>query len=254
MKLFLFGGLVWAAAIVVKIVMELTLFIPLNSLLSSIYTPFGLVFIWGLILGLRTGYLECGFTYLGAKKKLKAASFDEATAFGIGFGGAEAVVLGFGSFMSVMVFIAFPEVLEAMPEAQRSTILKSFQDPVVIPAPILERFFILMVHLLSALMIIYAIRARRAEYFVLSFMYKSSIDGLLPWMWRSFDLTKPSDLYAVEAIVALFGIVGTLGSLWMIKKFKALPEVRPRLKLSHSLIIIVVVTIFLFGLSGLFLS
>ena len=83
-KYFIFGGLVWVAAIAPKIAMDYTLTPMLNVWAATTYGLVGLVIILGAYVGLRTGTFECGFTYLAfSKSGLKKMSVDEATAFGI---------------------------------------------------------------------------------------------------------------------------------------------------------------------------
>ena len=61
---FLFGGIVWALAIAAKVVMDLTVSNTIFQWLAGRYTLIGVTMVWGLIVGLRTGYFECGFTYI----------------------------------------------------------------------------------------------------------------------------------------------------------------------------------------------
>lgn len=248
-RLFLFGGLVWTSAMVVKAIMDLMLSEPLYTWLSTLYPLSGLIVVWGLVVGLRTGFLECGFTYIFADKKLKGVNFADAVAFGIGFGATEAIILGFRSLMSVLTFVLNPGVLELLPPDQRAMIIQSFSNLAIIPAPILERFFTLLLHLFSSLLIIYAVQAKRAEYFIASFAYKSGIDGLVPWMRSSFDLTNAWDVYSLEGIIVGFGIIGLLGSLWIAGRFRRLTEEKPGLTFSLAAIIIVLATIILFAIT-----
>ena len=86
LKYFLFGALTWAVAIAVKVLMDLT---PLNDFLMRKFTISTFIIILGIYVGLRTGILENGFTYIASKKiEMK---FREAIGFGIGFGGSEAI-------------------------------------------------------------------------------------------------------------------------------------------------------------------
>ena len=212
---FLFGGIVWALAIGAKVVMDFTISGPILGWLAERHDMATVAIIWGLVVGLRTGYLECGLTYLACvKSRLKEARFPDAVAFGIGFGAAEAIVIGFSSFLNVLTLIMVPELMALLPPqvAQQFSM-----GPAIIPAPIIERSFTLLAHVFSALLIIYAVMARRAEYFLASFIYKSSLDGMIPWL--SQNVGTLAGIYTIELVVALYGVLGLLGSATLKKRF-----------------------------------
>lgn len=108
-KCFLLGGLVWAAAIAPKIAMDYTITPMLNVWAATTFGLVGLVIILGAYVGLRTGTFECGFTYLAfSKSGLKKMSVDEATAFGIGFGAFEAILIAVPSLIQIVPFALNP--------------------------------------------------------------------------------------------------------------------------------------------------
>ena len=85
LNIFLLGGALWALSILVKLVMDLTITPSIYQGLGSFSTEI-VALLMGLYIGLRTGILENGFTYLGVtkSKRLRRANFDEAIAFGVG--------------------------------------------------------------------------------------------------------------------------------------------------------------------------
>ena len=214
---FLFGGMVWASAIAAKVAMDLTVSNTILRWLAERYGAAGLAIIWGLVVGLRTGYLECGFTYFACiKSKLGKVDFPGAVAFGIGFGAAEAIVIGFFSFLNVLALIMVPGLIGLLPPqvAQQLSL-----GPAIIPAPIIERSFTLLAHVFSAVLIIYAVRTRRAEYFLASFFYKSSIDGLIPWLNQNLGTATLVGIYSIELIVVLYGTLGLFGTTFLKRRF-----------------------------------
>ena len=103
LKYFIFGAAVWFVAILIKLLMDITLTPLLTSYLQS-YGTLVIAVSLGFYVGLRTGLFESGFTYIaGVKTKLKHVTFDEAVAFGLGFGGIEAILLGLQSFLNILV-------------------------------------------------------------------------------------------------------------------------------------------------------
>jgi uncharacterized membrane protein YhfC len=247
-KLFLVGGVTWVAAIMVKIAMDLTVSFYIDLLLMSLYSTLGLILVWGLILGLRSGFLECGFTYITASR-LGEMKFSEAVAFGIGFGATEAIVIGFDGLINVMTFILDPTFLAALQPAEQAAVLQGFSNLAIIPAPIVERLFTLPVHIFSCLLLIYAIQARKSEYFIASFFYKSLLDVFVPWIRFSFNLADLQNLYLLDGLVMLFGSVGLIGSMLLAGKFHKIAEARPGMKSRSAFVLIILVVMGLFAFS-----
>lgn len=218
---FLFGGVIWALAIAAKVAMDLAVSNAIVHWLIDRYTLAGLAIIWGLIVGLRTGYLECGFTYIACiKSKLKKADFVSAVAFGIGFGAAEAMVLGFTSLINILVFVVSPESVNLAPPQQRELLIQQFSMGLaIIPAPIIERLFTLLAHIFSAILIIYAVQVNKAGYLLASFVYKSLLDGMIPWLNQNIGIGSLQGIYTIELMVVIYGLGGLIGTLIMGKRF-----------------------------------
>ena len=88
LKYFLLGGLIWGISIALKLAMDYTVTPRLSRWAKNAYGITGMLIILGVYVGLRTGLFECGFTFLAfSKTKLRKANLEEATAFGVGFGG-----------------------------------------------------------------------------------------------------------------------------------------------------------------------
>ena len=90
-RYFFWGAAAWAAAIAVKLTLDLTFTPVMVGWLTGTYAGLGIAIISGAYVGLRTGLFESGFTYIAAaRKKMKNMSFEQAAAFGLGFGCSEA--------------------------------------------------------------------------------------------------------------------------------------------------------------------
>ncbi len=211
------GAGVWALAIFVKLVLDLTLTPLLAGWLSGIYTSLGIAILLGAYVGLRTGFFESGFTYLFAiKQKLSKFDFQQAVAFGLGFGGAEAFVLGMISFLNVAVLLAFPQIIDLLPPGQRAAVLAQLTLPSILAlAPVIERAFVIMLHVFCAALVIQAVKTRRVEYFLLSFIFKTGADGMLPMLTLTFDRTTVAGVYYIESFIAVLGVISLAGLFWL---------------------------------------
>ena len=85
-------------------------------------------------------------------------------------------------------------------------------------APISERFFTVLVHVLANVLIFYAVAQRKPRWFWLAFIYKTGIDAVAAFaqVWGLETLAK---IWIIEAVVALWGIVGWLGIRWVQQRY-----------------------------------
>ena len=174
---FFLGGAIWMAAIGAKLLMDVTVKPLLFNWLSGIYTIFGIAVISGAYVGLRTGFLESGLTYFAAlKSRILKYDYQQAVAFGLGFGCLEAFLLGLSSFLSISLLLVFPSMIDIMPPPQRAAVLEQLTLPTLFAlAPILERAFVIAIHVFCSVLAIHGAKALRAEYFILSFLIKTEI-------------------------------------------------------------------------------
>jgi len=215
LRFFLFGGLVWAASVAPKFVMDLTVTPVLSSYMRPHLGLMGYLIFIGVFVGVRTGLFECGAAYLTFKRtNLREASLDGATAFGVGFGAFEAIVLGLPSIVQIGMFLLNPGLLDALPPAQRAYVIEQLSAPTwIVLAPVIERLFTLFAHILAAVLVYSAVRWARPRLLLYAFLYKSALDAPVPYF--QWLLGSSSDLrlvYVVEVWVMLLGAVGFLGT------------------------------------------
>lgn len=246
---FWYGAGIWAAAISIKLLMDFSITPLLVRWLGGIYTGIGIAILMGAYVGLRTGFFESGFTYLFAiKKKLKNYDFQQAVAFGLGFGGSEAFLLGIISFINVAVLIAFPPIIDLLPAADRAALLTQLTQPsILILAPIIERAFTIMLHVFCTVLVIQAVKTRRMEYFMISFVYKALADGMLPLLTMTFDRGTIAGVYSIEAFVVALGIISAAGLLWIRGRFGK--KHKKRTGKRASLVMVIIVTLAIISLS-----
>ena len=214
---FFLGAGFWGIAIAFKVLMDVTVTPMLAGWLSGIYTAAGIAIIIGAYAGLRTGFLESGLTYLLAfRTELKKMDYQQAVAFGLGFGCAEAFILGISSFLNVSVILAFPQMIDLLPPDQRAALLQQLSMPTIVAfAPIIERVFTILAHVFCSVLVIQAVRTGRFGFFMLSFLFKTGLDGMLPMLTLTFDRATAEGIYSIEAFVAVLGLASLGGMFWL---------------------------------------
>jgi uncharacterized membrane protein YhfC len=205
------GALAWVVTVVLKFVWA----VPINPLVyDGLYNALPEVIaalLFYLYAGALTGVFEVGIVWLVMRyTRLGRVSWKRALAFGIGFGAVEALLLGLSSLGTVLTALVVPGVfpLEALEQVSRlNNVLYGL-------APISERFFIVLVHILSNVLIFYAIAQRKPKWFWLALIYKTGIDAVATFaqFWGLETLAK---IWIIEAVVALWGLVGWLGVRWV---------------------------------------
>jgi uncharacterized membrane protein YhfC len=210
---FLWGGLSWFVAIVLKSIaaMPLPQIIPRLREAAPAYLSEPLL---GLFVGLLTGVFECGvaLTFVYWLRRLRAASWHEALSYSIGFGALETVLLGFYSFILITLVITIPnrlplELLKLI-DLENASIL-------VIPVPIIERAIVMLLHTFSTLLIVFAVQKNEWLWFWISFLYKMAMDTIAGYFQITYGVQNLSvaTAWVVELILLPFGLIGLQGLL-----------------------------------------
>lgn len=210
LKYFLFGGIFWAAAIAVKLAMDLTVTTPLYLSWLGWGEPAALIAL-GAYVGLRTGVLECLAPYIGFRsRRLGGISMDEAMAVGVGFGAAEAVVIAIPSLLQMLVFFLYPSALAALPADQALVVEAQLSQPTYMAlAAAWERAFVILVHAFTTLLAFVAAKAGWKP-LLAAVLFKSALDGPLPVM-QSYLGAGWLGTAIIEIFVAVMGLIALLG-------------------------------------------
>ncbi len=223
-KWFSYGALVWIAAIAVKLAMDMTITQPVENGILDLYGMAAVIAFASVYVGLRTGFFESGFTYLFAKKRAKKnkakITFNDAVAFGIGFGALEAFLLGLMSFLNILAIYLYPALLDPLGAVQKDMVISALSQStlVVIPA-IIERVAVVFIHAFAAVLAIASVNTKRAKYIWGSVAYKSVTDGivpLLPFIAGSGLLSS----FAMEVPFVVLAVIGYFGIREMRSKFR----------------------------------
>lgn len=220
MKFFLLGGLFWLAAILVKVIMDLSVTGPLRTVMGGMFSgtyTFFIVFL-ALYFGLRTGLLECGLPYLFSEKAgIRRPSFEQAMAFGFGFGCTEAVALGALSLINVGFIILNPSLLSAMPLRTVEALELQSQNALFFSSiAVLERACTIAVHVLACILIFAALRTGKKAFLIEAIVLKTVLDGGIIIM-GSANLDPITNVLAQETPVLLLGLVSVFGIMKVVK-------------------------------------
>ena len=179
------GALAWTVGVALKVAWAL----PLNKRVIAALTahlgraggPASWVYV-----GLLTGVFEVGVTWLIVRyTRLRRVDRAGATAFGVGFGAIEALLLGLGSLVGMTAAAFFWSKLP--PEAQTALGAQT-TTRWVIPVPIYERVYALLAHVVSCVLVVEAVQQGKARWFWVSFAYKSAIDASAAWALMAWDI------------------------------------------------------------------
>ncbi len=212
---FLYGAIFWAIAIAIKLAMDLTITQPIQSYFKSTLPIVVVLLIMSLYVGLRTGIFESGIVYVAARfLKLSGMRWNDAVAMGIGFGGAEAIILGALSVVEMVVFMGMPTLFYSLPLATQDQFALA-----LIPLPIFERLFTLFLHTFAVVLAVYAVKLNDLRWLWLSVGLKTIVDGALPiFSYYTVSLGMYSSI-PVEVYIAVIGIISLAGLSWFGKKY-----------------------------------
>ncbi|MEN3006651.1 MAG: YhfC family glutamic-type intramembrane protease [Candidatus Methanosuratincola petrocarbonis] len=235
LKFFIFGGLLWAAAIIPKFIMDYTVTQPLYGWWASWFGGFGALILLGVYVGLRTGIFECGAAYLGfrgfARKTTPAnesggddesskegtfwqkIGYGEAVAVGVGFGAFEAIVLALPSLVQMAAIFLDPSILSDLPPEQVAAIESQLSQPTwMAAAAAWERAFAILAHVFATTLAYLAVVHRSLVLLGGAVAYKSMLDAPIPILQASLA-SSPHYVVITEAFVAIMGLIGLLGML-----------------------------------------
>lgn len=156
-------------------------------------------------LGLLTGVFEGGVSLLLIRyvRGLGSATWAQAVGFGIAFGAVEALMLGIGALLSALAAAGGSLPAGALPAGY---------GPAWAIFPVVERAATVLVRVLSAVLIFYAVARGQARWFWLSFVYKTAIDTVAGFAQLSWGLQTAGHVVVIEAVVVLFGLAGLWGT------------------------------------------
>lgn len=201
-RLFGAGALLWIGSVAAKFTFAYFGLKPVDKAVHDVLPPFIANLAYWSYIGLLTGVFECGIFLLFSKYIRRGQwNWKDATSLGVGFGAIEAIVTGIAT--AATAGIEFSGVFSLGGDVDFAS---SFVGP-------LERLIALTVHATSVAMIIYALTQRRWIWFVLSFLYKSGIDGVAAFI--ALSASKWSNAHPWIVGLLLFGPFAYIG-FWIL--------------------------------------
>ena len=166
-------------------------------------------------IGALTGIFEAGLAYLILRKiRWGNATWNQALAFGMGFGVIEALLLGFANLFSSVVGLTSPTVL---PVASLGSLAHNATFSMGL-APVIERLSVIFAHIFACVLIFYSIAGGEAKWTWLAVLYKTLLDT--PAGFAAFwGVGTAGKLWTIEAIVAIFGLIGLWGTIQIARRY-----------------------------------
>jgi uncharacterized membrane protein YhfC len=205
------GAAAWAVAVALKFACAIPLNDPIRQKLDAILPQALAHPLFYVYIGLLTGIFECVVPlFLVVRTRLKTAGWNQAVAFGIGFGAIEAFLLGLGTCLPLLAVLVIGDQL---PGDTMEKISGLYGPGLAgIPLPVIERITALVAHVFAIVLIVHGVRARQIRWFWMSFAYKTAIDAFAAWGVLSFGAKDSiAKLALFEAWVAVFALIGLAG-------------------------------------------
>lgn len=172
--------------------------------------------IFYLYVGALTGVFEVAVVWLAIRytRLGQDTTWKNALSFGVGFGAVEALLLGISSAASIVMAMTMPSTfpLGALEQFAQAG------NPLYGLAPIVERFFTILVHICSNVLIFYAVAQKQPRWFWLAFAYKTLLDAGAAF-GQMAGIDSLATLWALEAFVIVCGAAGWLGIRWIKERY-----------------------------------
>jgi uncharacterized membrane protein YhfC len=217
------GALAWVITVALKFAWAIPINTPIYTFLTGSLPKAIAMPIFYVYVGSLTGIFEVGIVWLVLRyTRLGKVDWKKALSFGIGFGVVEAFLLGALSLIGMLTVMLMPSYipLDALEAAAQSN------HPLYAIAPVSERLFTILIHILSNVLIFYAVRAQKPGWFWAAFAYKTAIDSVAAFA-QFWGVETPGKIWAVEGVVILFGIIGWLGIRWLANRYPPVEEQAP---------------------------
>ena len=201
------GAASWLISVVLKFIWAIPANTPVYEALTGALPETFAEILFYVYVGLLTGVFEVGLVWLALKNtKYGKAPWQRALSFGLGFGAMEALLLGGSALANGVLGMTSPEALPlaALEQiAQTNNLLYGL-------APVWERFFTVLIHALTNVLLFYGIAREEPRSFWIAFAYKSGIDVVAAFA-QFWGIGTVGRIWFIEGIVALWGIAGWWG-------------------------------------------
>jgi uncharacterized membrane protein YhfC len=219
------GAVAWMITVALKFLWAIPFNTPIYEALTGGLPESAANLIFYLYVGALTGVFEVAGVWLLLRyTSLGKVEWERALAFGIGFGAIEALLLGLLSLVNGLLVLFAPEII---PPGTVGAIGLSLAI-----APVWERFFTILIHIFSNVLLFYGAVKLEARWFWLAFAYKTAVDAVAAF-GQLWGLDTARRIWLIEAIIALFGIAGWLGIRWVRARYPEAPAMPTELEMQE---------------------
>ena len=218
------GAGLWAIAVALKIVSAVLANEAVIGFIKE-HMPFALqVVLGGLYVGFQSSLFEMGFTLLAVLIwQSLGQSAPRAIAIGVGAGAFEAFALGFGSLVSVVLFLAGVPGTEKIGESLATT---AASMPLFWLAAPFERVIAILCHASTRALILLGIAKRRGLLALYGYVLFMLLDGVAGAAYVA-DWVQPGLMWWIELAVLPFGIVSIPILRWCWNRWPETKDVPP---------------------------
>lgn len=194
------GALAWVVTVSLKFAWAIPMNTPIAKATVAVLPGLSGLLLISLYIGSLTGWTEVLITWLVLRfTSLGRVPWPKALAFGVGFGVVEALWLGFSNVANIALNAG----------SLNASALAQLRDPLWGAAPIVERFFVIWIHIASCVLIFLAVARRRSGWMWLAFLYKTLIDGAGAY-GQIVGVKSVGFLWTLESLIVVFGVLGWL--------------------------------------------
>ena len=210
------GALGWIATVVLKFAWAASANPTVYNGLTETLPEAAAMPVFYIYVGALTGVFEVAVVWLAIRytRLGQEITWQRALSFGIGFGAVEALLLGILSAGSTVMAMTTPELFPLGTLEQ----IAQASNPLYGLAPIVERFFTILVHMFSNALIFYAVAQKQPRWFWLAFAYKTLLDTAAAF-GQTTGLGTLAALWAIEAFIIVLGALGWLGLWWIHRRY-----------------------------------
>lgn len=217
------GALAWVVAVALKFAWAIPVNGPIMQALRTALPEEASRGIFYVYVGFLTGFFEVILVYLALRRtrigRETASTWQGALAFGIGFGAVEAFLLGLLSLVGTLPAVVMPQLYPLPSLAD----IAHANDVLWAVAPVWERFFTVLIHIFSTVLICYAIAGRQVGWMWLAVAYKTILDAVAAF-GQVNGINTLAMLWGIEGFIGVLGVLGWLGTRRLIGRYPQATE------------------------------
>jgi uncharacterized membrane protein YhfC len=202
-----FGGIIWLIGVALKFLFAYFLNAPILAAIESLFHKTGYLIIGSLYIGSLTGIFEIGVTLVFALLVRSVyADACRTVGVGIGAGTGEALLIGFSQIGSFVIarsgFSGGEDILNGVVAVSLNTPALALVAPV-------ERLLVILCHIASRTLVLYAVSRRKPVYFWTAFFLLTAIDMIAGYVHLA-GLVNTISMWWIELTLIPFALVSIL--------------------------------------------